>query len=487
MLMSDMNLTSEAQVETSRRVRSVRPASASCAQKKRRAPRRVSLLADRQFLNEFRALTGIATGIAPVQASVSPIVVGSSPTPTDPLPFYVTKTPSPWRYTTDEVQAHFALEALRARGPVIGFTAWCSTEISGRAYETGKPLSWLRKRIAEALGDAVGPTEWLVAIEEERKAGAMRLHVHGALGLTGTGRRCLARVRRALRRALGGWTGEAAKRQVRFSIEPDSGWAAYISKRSWLALPGIRDRFACDRPGSQWRLSFDGPTLSMTNGIRDQAKRLHQSAREAVQEARQRAAVAEAPQTARTLAEPACESPEAPEQYPGAGTHRGSIPMFALALDSASDAKVYIDLDADVAGQSQPSAQARSRGPPSADQSSVTDLGSRQPMTRLTSKSNDSNGCRPAEKSRPANRTGSWGNTMHLRVIEVGDLHADLWEGLSIIRRHVDGPEDVTVGDHAQFGLAIVSHRGFENSVSWWTERPIAAPLSSAEALAKAM
>lgn len=65
---------------------------------------------------------------------------------------------------------------------------------------------------------------------------------------------------------------------------------------------------------------------------------------------------------------------------------------------------------------------------------------------------------------------------MHRQVIEAGDVHADLWEGLSIFGRLIDGPEDVVVGDHADYGLAVVSHYGLENEIEWWTQRPIRLP-----------
>lgn len=62
---------------------------------------------------------------------------------------------------------------------------------------------------------------------------------------------------------------------------------------------------------------------------------------------------------------------------------------------------------------------------------------------------------------------------MFLKVIEVGDLHADLWERLALIGRHVDGPEDVTLGVHPVFGLCIVRHHGYGDHVEWWTQRLI--------------
>lgn len=62
---------------------------------------------------------------------------------------------------------------------------------------------------------------------------------------------------------------------------------------------------------------------------------------------------------------------------------------------------------------------------------------------------------------------------MYQTIMEVGDLHAYLWEGLTIISRRVDGPEDVTIGDHIELGLCVVSHFGFEDRIAWWSERKI--------------
>ncbi|ACK86125.1 hypothetical protein Mchl_5367 [Methylorubrum extorquens CM4] len=56
---------------------------------------------------------------------------------------------------------------------------------------------------------------------------------------------------------------------------------------------------------------------------------------------------------------------------------------------------------------------------------------------------------------------------MHLRVFEVGDHHADLWEKLFVVSRCVDGPEDRTLGFHPEFGLSVIDHHGHENRVLW--------------------
>lgn len=65
------------------------------------------------------------------------------------------------------------------------------------------------------------------------------------------------------------------------------------------------------------------------------------------------------------------------------------------------------------------------------------------------------------------------GFNMHEREIEVGDLHADLWEGLKIVSRWVSGPHDTTVGDHPALGRCVVSHYGLDDGIVWITERPI--------------
>ncbi|GEL39919.1 hypothetical protein MEX01_05100 [Methylorubrum extorquens] len=343
--------------------------------KRRSASGRVSLLGDRAFLNDYKALTGISEGIAPVQAGVSSIVgMGRGSAPTDPLPSFMTKAPRPWASATDETKAHFALEALRARGPVVAFTAWTSEEICDRAYER-KPLPWLRKRVAEALDAAFGTVELFETIEEEATdrdgARKRRLHLHGALNLENPSRRRLALLRKVLRHAMGPWDDKALKSQVKLKLDPNAGWASYCTKRSWLALPGIRARFACDRPGSPWRLSFDGPVLTMTNGIRAEAQELHQKARKIVREARQRAATLEAPETAPVLPEPPCEPAAIPEPASEADAADRAEPAPAgdattrpwtadLYIGLAFTAPAMRALD----GPFRMPATARSRGPP---------------------------------------------------------------------------------------------------------------------------
>lgn len=313
-----------------------------------------------------------------MQAGVSSVVgMERGSTPTDSLPSFMTKAPRPWASATDETKAHFALEALQARGPVVAFTAWASQEISDRAYATDKPLPWLRKRVAEALGDAFGSVEWFADLEEEKTdrdgSRKLRLHLHGALGLENPSRRRLALLRKVLRHAMGPWDGTALRFQVKLKVAPNAGWASYCSKHSWLAMPGIRARFACDRPGSLWHLSFDGPVLTMTNGIRAEAQELHQKAREIVQETRQRAATLEAPETAPALPEPPSEPAVNPERKSdvGAADRAGPAQSAPDATTQLSTAGIHIGLAFTVPalpaldGPSRMPSTARSRGPPS--------------------------------------------------------------------------------------------------------------------------
>ncbi|MER2249498.1 hypothetical protein ABS772_06165 [Methylorubrum podarium] len=58
-------------------------------------------------------------------------------------------------------------------------------------------------------------------------------------------------------------------------------------------------------------------------------------------------------------------------------------------------------------------------------------------------------------------------------MIEAGDVHADLWEGLTFLGRWIAGPEDVTIGIHGQYGLCAISHHGYEDQILWVTTVPI--------------
>lgn len=184
------------------------------------------------------------------------------------------------------------------------FTAWCSPEIDAKARATGKPLPGLHKRLEEALDAALGPVEWVATVEEEKtKDGKLLLHVQvaGAFGDLTRSRR--DKIAEATWRALADWKGSGARCHVKLKIAQDTGWGSYVTKRAWLARPYIRERFACAGPRSPWRLSFDGPAFTMTNGARARAKELHRQARDLDIEARERA---------RALAEPSPPNPRRP-------------------------------------------------------------------------------------------------------------------------------------------------------------------------------
>jgi len=330
-------------------------ATSSGVQKGRSAPSRRSLLTDRQFLNEYKALRGIASYPASAASDVSSTVsVSKGYEPSDPLPSYLTKTPRHWRDAPDETQGFFAFEALQELGTVTAFTAWCSTEIDAKARVTGKPLAWLRKRLKEALDDELGPVEWFANLEEEHRDGKLRLHFHGAGAFGSLTRHRRKGIRKAMRRALGAWEGPAALYQVKLRIARDAGWVSYCTKRSWLALPGIRLLVAGARPGSMFRLSFEGDVFTMTNGVRARAKKLHQQAREIVIEARGRAKAPTGPFTAPELETHVPDSPRLP---------RGALPAFGEPAGLAPDASAQVSIP-ETHAQRRPMTAARSRDPP---------------------------------------------------------------------------------------------------------------------------
>lgn len=324
-------------------------------QKRPRRITRVSPLADRQFVNEFKALTGIASYHASAVLGVPGIVsmaMGSEPS--DPLPSFMTKKPRHWRDATDETQGFFAFQALAEAGPVVAFTAWCSPKIDAKARATGKPLLWLHKRLKEALDGALGPVEWVAALEEEKtKDGKLLLHVHGAGAFGDLTRSRRDEIAKAMRRALGEWKGPGARHQIKLKIARDAGWASYITKRCWLARPYIRERFACAGPRSPWRLSFDGPVLTMTNGVRARAKELHRQARELVMEARERS---KAPAEPLAASEPETPAFEVPRPTHGALAAHVEPAGLASASRACTSAPKTI--------RSRPMPVARSRDPP---------------------------------------------------------------------------------------------------------------------------
>ena len=63
------------------------------------------------------------------------------------------------------------------------------------------------------------------------------------------------------------------------------------------------------------------------------------------------------------------------------------------------------------------------------------------------------------------------------------DEHACLWPALVIHERHIDGPEDVTIGSHPVLGLCVVSHYGASPLIEWMTRVPIPDALTDFEML----
>jgi hypothetical protein len=278
-------------------------------QKRTRGSSRTSARADRQFLRELKALNDSAVYVDSVPSAVLDIVSVSKGYDLSDTPTHTIKTPRHWRDAIDEVQAHFALEALRECGPVVAFTAWVSADIDAKARATGAPLPWLRNRLQKSLCAALGPVEWLAALEEEKaENGKLLLHVHGAGNFGDLTRSRRKAIRAAFRHALGAWEGTAGRFQTKLKLVRDAGWASYVTKRCWLAQPGIRARFACAGPRSPWCLSFDGPVFTMTNGARARAKELHEAARRIVLEAREAAKKPASPETTPAPPTAACKS-----------------------------------------------------------------------------------------------------------------------------------------------------------------------------------
>ena len=131
-----------------------------------------------------------------------------------------------------------------------------------------KPLTWIRERVKLYLSQAFpAGIEFIFTIEEEFDPVTcqMRLHLHGLLQLAGRRRR--ERARAALRKALGTWDGKAKGRQIRFRSNPDAGWSSYFTKRCYLATPRMRAFMKGLNAGRYRCPSFEGPVLTMTNGV----------------------------------------------------------------------------------------------------------------------------------------------------------------------------------------------------------------------------
>jgi len=62
---------------------------------------------------------------------------------------------------------------------------------------------------------------------------------------------------------------------------------------------------------------------------------------------------------------------------------------------------------------------------------------------------------------------------MNVMTMPVDVLHADLWGGLLIEERRINGPEDVTLGWHPVLGRCVVSYSPCASRVEWITHHPL--------------
>jgi hypothetical protein len=291
----------------------IEPAPASVRKKGPASQARRDSLADACFLREYRALTGIAAARPGVRSLVYRDQDPTTPIPTAPMiPWASTKTPAPWRYVSDQVQAHFGFEALQTLGPVVAFTAQLSRVVDIKARATGNVTPWLHKRLKKALDKALGRSvAFLFVVEEEVDRvekggdGMLLLHVHGILQVD-PGRRQLDKVRGAIRAAFGTWEEHRKRSQIKIELELDAGWPAYITKVARWAAP--RMRAFLDRIGLKGLApTFAGMVLTMSHEVTRIAKEKHEEARQAVQEARTRPSAVPDSQTPPETAKPTSE------------------------------------------------------------------------------------------------------------------------------------------------------------------------------------
>ena len=240
-------------------------------------------MASGRFLLDYKALKGIPAGRGrgrigvPIVSTVS-TDTGEGSSDSKNVSKLVRRSSSLWRDASDELQGHFAHEAIASLGPVVAFTAWCNDEIDAKARASGKPLGYIRKRLHDGLQAVLKrPPAFVLCIEEEFDVirQKFRFHVHGEIQVDRTQRKS---VREALRAACGPWEGTARCRQIRMRRNPDAGWISYCTKRTWLATPGIRQIMKGYKPSRNYCLSFEGPVLTMTNTVRTVAKDCHEQA-----------------------------------------------------------------------------------------------------------------------------------------------------------------------------------------------------------------
>lgn len=213
---------------------------------------------DREPVGSARSLLVYSTALSPSSSSLAPSSPSPSLSPTSaeeamrdalswrrrghepwftsidsgqplPPPARQYRAPAAWRDLSDEALCTLWHVALKASGPTYGFTLNLSPEIEEAARAQPSPVSWLQKRIASKLKDALDRTvEFHMALDEAQRG--HRLHIHGEMGVT-PGE--LEAAKAALRRAGGKWDAGAAQKQVDTVSDPDFGWANYMATKCW--------------------------------------------------------------------------------------------------------------------------------------------------------------------------------------------------------------------------------------------------------------
>lgn len=303
----------------------------------------------------------------------------STTTPTETKPKAKTRRIAAWEDAGDLPRVIAMNRALDRFGVPMAFSVNFDPKLIKAGNDNARgQLDYYRRRIALALKRAVGetPAMW-IAVETDDDG---RQHCHGGLALND--RHDPAAMLDGLATASGNWTRQgSAPADLRAQHDLD-GWAIYPFKRAPRTRRDLREAAGLDADA---RVTL----YSCTDDLRTEAKRVYeearraigssdrthkrdQTAREIVQEARQRAATLEAPETAPALPEPPCEpavNPE-PASEAGAATQVGSARPAPAATARLSTAGICAGLVFTVpaqqalAGPFRMLATARSRGPP---------------------------------------------------------------------------------------------------------------------------
>jgi hypothetical protein len=184
------------------------------------------------------------------------------------------RVPAPWRDTSDQLRILYRHLALREFGEVHSFTLNLKPGIEERARSQSNPAGWFHDRIVHHLKAVLGKVPEFHFVLEE--AEAHRLHVHGEI-------QCIldetAAVRKALRLAGGEWD-IVRQHQAHTDMDPDQGWASYISKDLWKIrftrefLPNYGN------PRSSHAITFSGNAISTTRSLGQRAAGLFAEHRE---------------------------------------------------------------------------------------------------------------------------------------------------------------------------------------------------------------